>query len=166
MAIIRLTGGDTPANGGDPRTFPAIWNAAADDIEAAESDIDTLQSDVITNANAVSTLETRVEDIAFGVETLASDTIVIDFAEDEPFLTRTLSGTSVDVSAVNYGAGVSKTLRLVGGASAATVTVDSDWVFVGAEPSLEVPANGTVIVALTSYGTSAVDVVGAWAETV
>lgn len=165
MAITRLSGGTTPADGADPRTFPVIWNATADDIEAAESDIDTLQSDVITNANAVSTLETRLEDVAFGVETLDSDTVVIDFAEDAPFLSRTLSGTSVDVSAVNYSAGNSKTLRLVGGASEATVTVDSSWVFVGTEPSLTVPANGTVIVALTSYGTSAADVVGAWAET-
>lgn len=165
MAITRLSGGNTPANGADPRTFPAIWNATADEIEAAQSDIDTLESDVQTNATAVSDLETRVEDIAFGVGTLDSDTIVIDFETDEPFLSRALSGTTVDISAVNYTAGNSKTLRLVAGGSDADVTVDSSWVFVGAEPSLVVPANGTVIVALTSYGTSASDVVGAWAET-
>jgi hypothetical protein len=35
MAITRLTGGLTPANGADPRTFPAVWNAAADVIDEA-----------------------------------------------------------------------------------------------------------------------------------
>ena len=33
--ITRLTGGNTPANGGDPRTFPAIWNATATSLESA-----------------------------------------------------------------------------------------------------------------------------------
>ena len=33
MAITRLIGGLTPADGADPRTFPAIWNAAADELE-------------------------------------------------------------------------------------------------------------------------------------
>jgi hypothetical protein len=46
MAITRLSGGLTPANGSDPRTFPAIFNGAADDIEAAESAITALQSTV------------------------------------------------------------------------------------------------------------------------
>jgi len=33
MAVQRLSGGNTPAAGGDPRTFPQIWNATADYIE-------------------------------------------------------------------------------------------------------------------------------------
>jgi hypothetical protein len=33
MSVTRLTGGLTPGAGGDPRTFPAIWNATADYIE-------------------------------------------------------------------------------------------------------------------------------------
>lgn len=55
MAITRLTGGLTPADGSDPRTFPAIWNDAVDDIEAAESDIDTLENrlDTITTDEVV-----------------------------------------------------------------------------------------------------------------
>lgn len=36
MAVTRLSGGLTPADGADPRTFPAIWNATADDIEAGD----------------------------------------------------------------------------------------------------------------------------------
>lgn len=55
MAITRLTGGLTPVDGSDPRTFPAIWNDAVDDIEAAESDIDTLENrlDTITTDEVV-----------------------------------------------------------------------------------------------------------------
>lgn len=34
MSITRLTGGLTPGDGADPRTFPAIFNALADDIDS------------------------------------------------------------------------------------------------------------------------------------
>jgi hypothetical protein len=34
MTITRLTGGLTPADGADPRTFPAIWDGFATDLEA------------------------------------------------------------------------------------------------------------------------------------
>jgi len=36
MAVTRLSGGLTPGNGADPRTFPAIWNGTADDLEAGD----------------------------------------------------------------------------------------------------------------------------------
>jgi hypothetical protein len=36
VAVTRLSGGNTPADGADPRTFPAIWNGTADDLEAGE----------------------------------------------------------------------------------------------------------------------------------
>jgi hypothetical protein len=36
MTVTRLTGGLTPADGADPRTFPAIWNATATDLEAGD----------------------------------------------------------------------------------------------------------------------------------
>jgi hypothetical protein len=36
VAVTRLSGGLSPADGGDPRTFPAIWNGTADDLEAGE----------------------------------------------------------------------------------------------------------------------------------
>jgi hypothetical protein len=35
MSITRLTGGLTPGDGADPRTFPAIWNATADVLDDA-----------------------------------------------------------------------------------------------------------------------------------
>jgi hypothetical protein len=45
MAITRLVGGITPADGADPRTFPSIWNATADVIEQVESDLASLDTD-------------------------------------------------------------------------------------------------------------------------
>jgi hypothetical protein len=36
MSVTRLSGGLTPGNGADPRTFPAIWNGTADDLEAGD----------------------------------------------------------------------------------------------------------------------------------
>lgn len=44
MPITRLSGGSTPADGSDPRTFPAIWNPTADLIEANETDVAALQA--------------------------------------------------------------------------------------------------------------------------
>ena len=44
MAVTRLSGGLSPADGSDPRTFPAIWNATATDIEAAEADIAAIKA--------------------------------------------------------------------------------------------------------------------------
>jgi hypothetical protein len=43
VTVTRLSGGLTPEDGSDPRTFPAIFNAAADLIEANESDINDLE---------------------------------------------------------------------------------------------------------------------------
>jgi len=34
ISLTRLSGGNTPADGSDPRTFPAIWNATAATLEA------------------------------------------------------------------------------------------------------------------------------------
>lgn len=38
ISITRLSGGNTPADGSDPRTFPAIWNTTASALEALELD--------------------------------------------------------------------------------------------------------------------------------
>ena len=51
MAVTRLSGGLTPANGSDPRTFPAIWNATADDIEQAEADIAAAEANITSLQN-------------------------------------------------------------------------------------------------------------------
>jgi len=43
LSITRLSGGTTPADGSDPRTYPAIWNATATALEAVATDLDTLE---------------------------------------------------------------------------------------------------------------------------
>jgi hypothetical protein len=43
MTITRLTGGLTPGDGADPRTFPAIFNATADEIDAQGTAIADLE---------------------------------------------------------------------------------------------------------------------------
>lgn len=51
ISITRLSGGLTPANGSDPRTFPTIWNNTATALEGIE--LDDLAGVVITSpANA------------------------------------------------------------------------------------------------------------------
>jgi len=42
--VTRLVGGLTPADGADPRTFPAIFNDAADEIEAVQSGLGVVES--------------------------------------------------------------------------------------------------------------------------
>jgi hypothetical protein len=46
ISITRLSGGTTPANGSDPRTFPAIWNASATSLESVATDLDTAETDI------------------------------------------------------------------------------------------------------------------------
>lgn len=64
ISITTLSGGNTPADGSDPRTFPAIWNATAtalegvaDDLDTAEGAISTLQSDVAASLLLLETTE-------------------------------------------------------------------------------------------------------------
>jgi len=67
--VTRLSGGLTPADGADPRTFPAIWNATATEIETAQSDITTLESDVTTAQSDITTLQSDVTNVKLMTET-------------------------------------------------------------------------------------------------
>jgi hypothetical protein len=85
--VTRLSGGLTPADGGDPRTFPAIWNTTAGEIEtaqsnitsaqsditSAQSDITSLQSDVTTAQSDITTLDSSVTSAESDITTLQSD---------------------------------------------------------------------------------------------
>ena len=72
MAIERLSGGLTPADGSDPRTFPSIFNVAADDIEQAEADISALDGRVTAVEDGKAPL-LAVENVQAGNYTLALD---------------------------------------------------------------------------------------------
>lgn len=53
--VTRLSGGLTPADGSDPRTFPTIWNATATEIETVQSDIDSAEAAITTKATIINT---------------------------------------------------------------------------------------------------------------
>ena len=148
-SVTRLTGGVSPADGADPRTFPVIWNATATIIEANES-----------AGSAVSGL---VQDKA-GLLTAGSDTVDLDFSTETPLVSRQVSGTAVSVTGSSYEAGVTRTLRLVGGTASATVSVPGDWVFVGGAAGTALGSAVTAIITATAFGTAATDVVAAYAE--
>lgn len=62
ISLTRLSGGNTPADGSDPRTFPAIWNSSASSLENVSSDLDALE--LLVGDNDVSSLS----DTDIGVE--------------------------------------------------------------------------------------------------
>jgi hypothetical protein len=53
--VTRLVGGLTPGDGADPRTFPAIWNVTADEIEAVQSGLGSVESTVTALGGTVAT---------------------------------------------------------------------------------------------------------------
>ena len=55
--VTRLSGGLTPADGADPRTFPAIWNTTAGTIEAQGSAITVAEGDIASQGSAIAVLE-------------------------------------------------------------------------------------------------------------
>jgi len=59
--VTRLVGGLTPGDGADPRTFPAIWNVTADDIEALQSDLGGVQSGLTTLGGSVAVQATIID---------------------------------------------------------------------------------------------------------
>jgi hypothetical protein len=57
ITITTLSGGNTPADGSDPRTFPAIWNATATALEGVADDLDTAEADIAALKYLVETTE-------------------------------------------------------------------------------------------------------------
>ena len=56
ISLTRLSGGNTPADGSDPRTFPAIWNTSATAIEGVATDVDTKAKIVNTDGDSGKTV--------------------------------------------------------------------------------------------------------------
>jgi len=51
MAVTRLTGGVSPGNPNDPRTFPDIWNATADVIDAVDTFVTNIVLDDLNDVD-------------------------------------------------------------------------------------------------------------------
>ena len=101
--------------------------------------------------------------VQLNVATSGTDSIALAFAT-EGFVSRQVSGTAVVVTASGYAAGRTKTLRLIGGTAVASVTVPSDWTFVGGAAGTALGTAVTAILTATAFGTAASSVVAAWAE--
>jgi hypothetical protein len=185
--VTRLSGGLTPADGADPRTFPAIWNATATDIETAESEIDVLQTTVTSNGTAIVALQgsavalgsavvalgsavdvveadvDALQQDRVGVLTAGSNGVAISFATETPLITRSASAGTVTLTGSDYVAGVTRTVRIVAGGTAHPLVVPVDWKFVGSAVGTAIAANKTAIITATSFGTVATSVVAAYA---
>jgi len=61
MPITRLTGGVSPADPADPRTFPDIWNSAANVIDGLAADIATLDTDDVAEASNLYYTDARAD---------------------------------------------------------------------------------------------------------
>jgi hypothetical protein len=165
--VTRLSGGLTPADGADPRTFPAIWNATANTIEAA-------QASIVSQGNAITAVEGSAVALGSAVDNLksgdvahdsfGSDTIALDFTSNSAVFSRQVSGTAVAITGSNYFAGATKTVRLFGGTAVASLSVPVDWVFVGTAAGTSIGTATTVVISATAFGTAATDVVAAYAE--
>jgi hypothetical protein len=174
MSVTRLSGGLTPASGADPRTFPTIFNEAADEIEAQADQIAAQATAIAAQGTAIAakvdvagdtmTGGLTVPNVALGVSVAGSDTVALDFSTSDGFVSRQVGGTAVVVTASGYSEGVTKTVRFLGGTALASLDVPADWTFVGAPVA---DSLGTAVVAVltaTSFGTAASDVVAAFAE--
>jgi len=153
VAVTRLTGGLSPADGADPRTFPQIWNATADDIEQVEADVVTLESDVDFLQSGF---------VSHGTST--GGTVALNFSSGNALVSHEVSGTAVAITGASYSAGFSRTVRLYGGTAIASLSVPADWVFVGNAAGTSIGTATTVVVTATSFGTAASQVVAAYAE--
>jgi hypothetical protein len=92
--VTRLVGGLTPADGADPRTFPAIFNSAVDDIEAVQSGLGAVESTVtalggtvavqalITDANstAIAGLDSAVSSQGSAITVLEGSAVALGSA--------------------------------------------------------------------------------------
>lgn len=69
ISITRLSGGNTPADGSDPRTFPAIWNASATALEGVASDLDDVETEIgdydLPSLNGVSIISPTTDEVLY-----------------------------------------------------------------------------------------------------
>lgn len=105
-------------------------------------------------------------EVPLSVEASGSDTIALDFSTGAGFVTRTASGTAVSITGSNYTLGSTRTVRLIGGASVASLSVPADWTFVGTAAGTALGTAVAAVVTATCFGTAATDVIAAYAEQV
>jgi len=92
-------------------------------------------------------------------------TINLDFSTGELTTMPAMTG-NVTFTASNYAAGRSKTIRIIGGASAFTFTFPTTWKFLGAAAPASLAIGKYAVLTLTSISTTEAEVVAAYSAQV
>ena len=152
-------------------TTPNDSDAVSQGAAAIRSLGSAVDSQVFANAQAAlgtaggtATGALVAPDFQLDVTTAVSDSIALDFASGDGFVSRTVSGTAVAVTGSGYEPGAIRTVRLVGGTAVASVSVPSGWVFLGSAAGTALGTATTAVLSATSFGTVEADVVAVWAE--
>jgi hypothetical protein len=95
-----------------------------------------------------------------GVNTISSDNINIDFSDNVPLETRTVTG-DVTFTASNYTAGAKKTVYLEGDTVQRSLTFPAAWNFITDKPTA-IGASKKNVLDLNSFGTSESTTVAIW----
>ena len=92
-------------------------------------------------------------------------TIDLDFSTGELTTMPAMTG-NVTFTASNYAAGRSKTIRIIGGASAYTFTFPASWKFLGAAAPASLAIGKYAVLTLTSISTTEAEVVASYSAQV
>ena len=123
ISLTRLSGGTSPADGSDPRTFPAIWNSSATSLENVATDLDTLES-TVSNFGVADLADANIGTEANGESLVYNGT---DWVNGIPPVLETEEQTAsyiLDTADAGYIVNMN-----VSGASTVTVPPNSDAAF-------------------------------------
>ena len=148
MAITRLSGGLSPADGSDPRTFPLIFDEVVDAVEAVQGDVADNATAIADNATAIADNATAIAD---NVTAIGANATAIDGKAPLLLVENVQTG--------DYTLELSDVAKVVAvdSSSAQTVTVPG-------EASVDFPVGSVVNV--YRAGSGGVDLVGASGVTV
>lgn len=133
-------------------------------ITANGTAITGLEASKVDVAGDTMTGELVAPNVGIGVTLGTADTVALDFGAGDGFVSRQVAGTAVTVTGSGYVEGRTKTVRFVGGTAVASLTVPSEWTFVGQAVGASIGTAVTAVLSVTSFGTAASDAVAAWAE--
>lgn len=129
-------------------------------------DSDQLSSGAAAIRTLGSAIDERVylESVQRGMSTAVSDAIALDFSDANAFVTRSVSGTAIVITASGYGGGRAKTVRIVGGTAIASLSTPAEWTFVGNAAGTSIGTATTALITAQAFGTSASDVIARYEE--
>ena len=114
----------------------------------------------ITLSNVMKTPVSLITNV-LGTALGTTGTINLDFSTNELTTMPAMTG-NVTFTTSNLAAGITKTIRIIGGASAFTFTFPATWKWLGTAPT-SLAIGKYAIITLTSFVTTDADVVAAYA---